>query len=35
VDPGIVWAPQWHPEPSDKVVEPERSKGYVGVGRKS
>jgi hypothetical protein len=35
VDPGIVWASQWHPEPSDKVVEPERSKGYVGVGRKS
>jgi hypothetical protein len=35
VDPGIVWTPQWHPENPDNVVEPERSKGYAGVGRKS
>ncbi len=35
VDPGIVWTPKWHPETSDNVVEPERSKGLAGVGRKS
>ncbi len=34
VEPGIVWTPQWRPEVSDSVVEPERSKGYAGVGRK-
>jgi hypothetical protein len=34
VEPGIVWTPQWHPETYDDVTEPERSKGYAGVGRK-
>jgi hypothetical protein len=34
LEPGIVWAPQWHPEAYDDVTEPERSKGYAGVGRK-
>lgn len=33
-DPGIVWTPQWHPEASDNVIDPDRSKGYAGVGRK-
>jgi SAM-dependent methyltransferase len=36
VDPGVVWFPQWRPESSDEVDEhPERSAGYVGVGRKT
>jgi hypothetical protein len=34
LDPGIVWTPQWHPEEFDNVENPERSKGYAGVGRK-
>jgi hypothetical protein len=34
LEPGIVWTPQWHPETSDNVTEPERSKGYAAVGRK-
>jgi S-adenosyl methyltransferase len=34
LEPGIVWTPQWHPETSDDVTEPERSKGYAAVGRK-
>jgi S-adenosyl methyltransferase len=35
VEPGIVWTPQWHPETTDEVADPERSKGYAAVGRKS
>jgi hypothetical protein len=36
VEPGIVWAPQWHPESPDDVGDaPERSSNYVGVGRKA
>lgn len=34
VPPGIVWTPQWHPEATTDVAEPERSRGFVGVGRK-
>jgi SAM-dependent methyltransferase len=35
VEPGLVWAPQWHPEHPDEVGDhPERSATYVGVGRK-
>jgi SAM-dependent methyltransferase len=35
VEPGIVWAPQWHPESPDDVGDrPERSSVVVGVGRK-
>ncbi len=35
VEPGLVWATQWRPEHPDEVGEqPERSAGYVGVGRK-
>lgn len=34
LEPGIVWIPQWHPETSDDIGEPERAKGYAGVGRK-
>jgi S-adenosyl methyltransferase len=34
VEPGIVWTPLWHPEQFDNLEEPERSKGYAGVGRK-
>jgi hypothetical protein len=36
VPPGLVWAPQWHPEsPEDMGDDPGRSSNYVGVGRKS
>jgi hypothetical protein len=35
VDPGLVWVPQWHPDPDDEPnVQPERSANYGGVGRK-
>jgi hypothetical protein len=35
VEPGLVWASQWHPEHPDEVGDhPERSAIYVGVGRK-
>ncbi|GAB3458065.1 SAM-dependent methyltransferase [Actinophytocola sediminis] len=34
VEPGVVWTPQWHPEVTDDVVDPFRSKGFVGVARK-
>jgi hypothetical protein len=35
VEPGVVWAPQWHPDrPEDVDEHPERSGSYVGVGRK-
>jgi hypothetical protein len=36
VEPGLVWATQWHPEDPDDVAEhPERSGNYVAVGRVS
>ena len=35
VEPGLVWAPQWHPDSPDDVGEhPELSGNLVGVGRK-
>ncbi|HZM77901.1 MAG TPA: SAM-dependent methyltransferase [Candidatus Limnocylindrales bacterium] len=35
VEPGLVWAPQWHAESADDVGEhPERMSVLVGVGRK-
>jgi hypothetical protein len=35
VEPGVTWAPLWHPdEPSPFEQEPRRSSIYVGVGRK-
>jgi S-adenosyl methyltransferase len=35
VEPGLVWASQWHPEHPDEVGDhPGRSATYVGVGRK-
>ncbi|OLB76574.1 MAG: hypothetical protein AUI14_18275 [Actinobacteria bacterium 13_2_20CM_2_71_6] len=35
VEPGLVWAPQWHPDAADDIGEhPERSSNLVGVGRK-
>jgi S-adenosyl methyltransferase len=35
VDPGLVWMPQWHPDPDDEPnPQPERSANYGGVGRK-
>ncbi|MCT2582514.1 SAM-dependent methyltransferase [Actinophytocola gossypii] len=34
VEPGVVWTPEWHPEASDVVVEPQLSRGLVAVGRK-
>ena len=35
VEPGIVWSPQWRPEPDDDVTDPERSHIICGVGHKS
>ena len=35
LEPGVVWAPQWHPDqPEDVGTQPERSGSYVGVGRR-
>jgi SAM-dependent methyltransferase len=35
IDPGVVWAPEWHPDqPGDLGEHPERSSSYVAVGRK-
>jgi hypothetical protein len=35
VEPGVVWAPLWHPEhPDDVDDDPGRSSNLVGVGRK-
>ncbi|OLF09086.1 hypothetical protein BLA60_21115 [Actinophytocola xinjiangensis] len=34
VEPGIVWTPLWHPEPTDDIEVPHRSKGFVAVARK-
>ena len=36
VEPGVVWAPQWHPRPGAVVPDdPARSGNLVAVGRKS
>jgi SAM-dependent methyltransferase len=35
VDPGLVWAPEWHPEAGDDLEHPELSGNYVGVARKT
>jgi SAM-dependent methyltransferase len=35
VEPGLVWAPQWHPDsPDDVGTHPEMSGNLVGAGRK-
>jgi len=35
VHPGVVWAPQWRPDPTSRDAEhPQRSGNLVGVGRK-
>ena len=35
VEPGLVWAPEWHPDsPEDVGAHPERSSNLVGVGCK-
>jgi hypothetical protein len=34
VDPGVVWAPLWHPDIPQPPLRPERSSNYVGVARK-
>jgi SAM-dependent methyltransferase len=35
VEPGVVWVPQWRPDPAEEADEhPERSGVYGGVGRK-
>jgi len=35
VEPGLVWVPQWRPEPGEEFeAHPERSVSYGGVGRK-
>jgi SAM-dependent methyltransferase len=35
VDPGVVWAPQWHPRPDVEQPEhPHRAANLVGVGRR-
>ena len=33
VDPGVVWAPQWRPDHSEPIEQPELSNNYVGLGR--
>lgn len=33
LDPGVVWAPQWHPDQPGTVESPELSNNLVGVGR--
>lgn len=34
--PGLVWLPEWRPEPGEQVGdEPQRMAGYAGVGRKA
>jgi hypothetical protein len=37
VEPGLVWVPQWRPDPADPqefATDPRASLGLVGVGRK-
>lgn len=35
VEPGIVWIPQWHPDPeTEHQEEPERTLGYAAIARK-
>jgi len=35
IEPGVVWAPLWHPEHPDDVDDPGRSSNAAGVGRKA
>lgn len=35
VEPGVVWAPSWHPDSADDAENPERSQIFSGVGRKA
>lgn len=34
IAPGVVWIPQWRPDPGQGGLEPERSLGYAAVARK-
>jgi hypothetical protein len=35
IEPGVVYLPQWRPDPGEPPVEhPERMTGLAGVGRK-
>ncbi|HEV3362377.1 MAG TPA: SAM-dependent methyltransferase [Pseudonocardiaceae bacterium] len=34
VEPGVVYTPQWRPDPTDAVAEPRRSAALGGVGKK-
>ena len=34
VEPGVVYTPEWRPDPEDNVAEPGRSAALGGVGRK-
>lgn len=34
MDPGVVWAPLWKPNPGDDTIMAHRSAFYVGAGRK-
>jgi hypothetical protein len=34
VDPGLVFIPQWRPDPGEEIEHPERISAYAGVGRK-
>ncbi len=31
IDPGLVWAPRWRPEPGDDIIDPQRSSFLAGV----
>jgi SAM-dependent methyltransferase len=33
-EPGLVFIPQWRPDPGEEVEHPERISAYAGVGRK-
>jgi SAM-dependent methyltransferase len=35
VPPGVVYTAQWHSEPYESIVAPERTKFWAGVGRKA
>jgi SAM-dependent methyltransferase len=36
LDPGLVWVPEWRPDPGDQPnIDPEGSANYGGVGRKN
>lgn len=34
VDPGVVWVPEWRPDPGESVEQPELSHSVGGIGRK-